>query len=312
MQKTKKQLLGFAGLAIVGIMTAVAYAMPAPGAAAAEGDSASDDGQTTINVQVTEGNPSGFTLRPSDGSETVNPVISVETSFSQVKKIEYTLSYVDDDGKVQYIDMTPYTFTPTTDSGIHKFDIDVSTYGYREYTLSTSVLGFDNVPRETDTVKFSYSATVVDVNQGMADNHDPILGIQISQDVDHVNVIVYDKNGNPAFVDENGKPVTITLKRSDIDPTTGKLLVQLPFEKYGAKAGTYTAVVSAYDSSNKLLSMRTVQIEYKPVTPETPNTGMLSIAGLNISGADYLITGLVAFAVAAGFALFLVYRKSRR
>jgi len=29
MQKTKKQLLGFAGLAAVGIMTAVAYAMPA-------------------------------------------------------------------------------------------------------------------------------------------------------------------------------------------------------------------------------------------------------------------------------------------
>ena len=34
MKKTKKQLLGLAGLAAVGIMTAVAYGMPAPDASA--------------------------------------------------------------------------------------------------------------------------------------------------------------------------------------------------------------------------------------------------------------------------------------
>jgi hypothetical protein len=58
--------------------------------------------------------------------------------------------------------------------------------------------------------------------------------------------------------------------------------------------------------------MQTIYIEYSPITPDTPNTGMLSIGDLNISRIDYLVTGLIAFGVAAGFALALIYRKSRR
>ena len=302
MKKTKKQLLGLAGLAAVGVMTAVAYGMPAPDASAID--------NTTVNVQVSEGAPSNVFASPRDGSETANAKVNVVTNYSQAKRLEFSLTYKDESGNTQTVALPSYT--PSDDAGTYSFELDVAPYGFGEFALHTSVVGYDGVARETDTVSFTYNAAVVDTDQGMDDNRDPIIGIEVSDSTKRVVVTVFDKDGNPAFVDENGNIVNIELDRSDIDPVTGKLLVTLPFEKYGAKAGTYTAVISAYDQDDKLLSMQTIYIEYSPITPDTPNTGMLSIGDLNISRIDYLVTGLIAFGVAAGFALVLIYRKSRR
>ena len=84
MKKTKKQLLGLAGLAAVGIMTAVAYGMPAPDASAID--------NTTVNVQVSEGAPSNIFVSPRDGSETANAKVNVVTNYSQAKRLEFSLS----------------------------------------------------------------------------------------------------------------------------------------------------------------------------------------------------------------------------
>lgn len=305
MKKTKKQLLGLAGLAAVGIMTAVAYGVPAPDASAAEKD-------TTVNVQVSEGTPSNTFAAPRDGSETANGTVNVVTNYSQARRLDFYLTYKDESGATQRVDLTANSYAPTDNAGTYSFDLDVAPYGFGEFELHTLVTGLDGVARETDTVSFTYNAVVIDTDQGMDDNRDPIIGIEVSDSTERVVVTVFDKNGNPAFVDEHGNTVNIELNRSDIDPTTGKILVTLPFEKYGSKAGTYTAVISAYDRDNKLLSMRTVLVEYSPITPDTPNTGMLSIGDLNISRFDYILTGLIAFGVATAFALVLIYRKSRR
>lgn len=303
MKRTKKQLLGFTGLAAVGIMTAIAYGVPAPNASAATQN-------TTVNVQVTEGNPNNIFASPRDGSETVSSLVNVVTNYSQAKRLDFYLTYKDESGNTQRVDLPSYS--PANDAGTYNFDLDVSPYGFGEFVLHTSVTGLDNVTRETDTVSFTYSAMIIDTNQGVDDKKNPIVSVEIGSSIEKVVVAIFDKDGNPAFVDENGNVVNIELNRSDIDPATGKILVALPFEKYGAKAGTYAVVFSAYDKDNKLVSMQTAFVDYSPLTPDTPNTGMLSIGDLNISRVDYLVTGMIAFCAAVGLAVFLIFRKSRR
>lgn len=302
MKKTKKQLLGLAGLAAVGIMTAIAYGMPAPDASAAEQD-------TTVKVQISEGAPSNIFASPRDGSETANSKVIVVTNYSQAKQLNFSLSYKDQDGNTQTVVLPSYT--PTDDAGTYSFELDVAPYGFGEFAIHTGVVGYDNVTRDTDTVTFTYNAAVVNPEPGKTENGDTVIDIEFSQDTERIVLAIFDKNGNP-LKDKNGNPVTINLDRSDIDPATGKVSVTIPFSEYGAKAGTYTGVVSAYDKNDNLLSMFTFEIVYAPVTPDTPNTGMLSIGDLNISRVDYLITGVIAFVVAAGAAFLLISRRSRR
>lgn len=302
MKKTKKQLLGLAGLAAVGIMTAVAYGMPAPDASATEQD-------TTVKVQISEGAPSNVFASPRDGSETANAKVNVVTNYSQAKRLDFYLTYKDQNGDMQTVLVK--SWAPTDDAGTYSFELDVTPYGFGEFAIHTSVVGYDNVARETDTVTFTYNAAVVDPEPGKTENGDTVIDVEFSQDTERIVLAIFDKNGNP-LKDKNGNPVTINLNRSDIDPATGKVSVTIPFSEYGAKAGIYTGVVSAYDKNDSLLTMFTFEIEYAPITPDTPNTGMLSIGNLNISRVDYLITGIIAFAVAAGAAFLLIFRRSRR
>ncbi len=322
MRKTKKQLLGLAGLAAVGIMTAVAYAMPSPNAAAANeygyecndndsdptNDCAKYDSGSQVQVTVTEGNPAISTLHPQDGSTFIDPLVEIATNYSEVTKIDYYLTYVDQNGSTQRVDLNSYS--PTETSGIHKFEVDITQYGYGEYTLHSTAHGYNGAVRE-DTVKFNYRAIRANFTGETADNGDPVLKIESNNDVDKLLVSIYDKSGKPLFVDENGKEVPIKLDRDDIDPTTGEVLVTLPFEQYGAPAGEYTAVVVAYNDKDAIISMVTATTDYKFITPEVPDTGSNFFGDLNITRVDYLITGLIVFGMVAGFALYLVCRKSK-
>ena len=78
MRKTKKQLLGLAGLAAVAILTVIACAMPKPAAAAEE--VVGSDG-VTVMVLVGENNQFGRTISPADESETVDGVIRIATEY---------------------------------------------------------------------------------------------------------------------------------------------------------------------------------------------------------------------------------------
>lgn len=327
MQKTKKQLLGIAGLAAVGVMTAVACAMPTPNAAAVsdytngyecddsqpgnECAKASTENGTSIQVRVV-GDPdqsSANTTGALDGKTVVDPDLEVSTSYNRVTQIDYYLIYKDANGTIRKIDLA--SFTPTEDNGIHRFTINLAQYGYGEYTLHTNARGYNGVIVPEDVVTFNYRAVAASFNAS-ADNNDPVLNIKSSSDVGKLLISVYNEAGDPLFVDKEGNEVPIVLNREDIDPTTGEVLVTLPFEEYGAPAGEYAVTVVARDlTDSRTISMVTVFTDYKPVTPEVPNTGGF-LASLNITRVDYLLTGLVVFGLVAGFALYLVCRKSRR
>lgn len=328
MRKTKKQLLGLAGLAVVGVMTAVAYALPTPDAAAAEqttyecndsdadpsNDCAKGEGGAQVQVTVNEGNPSVSNTSPQDGSQLSDPIVKIAGNYSEVTKIDFYLTYKKNNGAessdvINRVDLE--SFIPTeTAAGSYAFDADISQYGQGDYTLHVIAHGYNGATRE-DTVTFSYRAMTVEVDPETAKNGDPAVDITIDSTVDKVLVQVYDKN-EPLFKDENGNPKPIEVSRDDIDPVTGKIKVPLPFEENEAKAGSYTVVSVAYDKNGNIASMVTTPISYKPIVPDVPNTSAGFFADLNITRIDYLITGLIVFGLVAGFALYLVCRKSRR
>lgn len=311
MRKTRKQLLGLAGLAAVGIMTVVACGMPAPDAAAEGGEGS---GNMNLTVRISEANTTVSIVSPRDNSSTVDNIVKASTNYSETNKLEYYLTKKNADGSDTRINLPEYI--PPQNNGTHSFDIDMDALGltFGTFQLHAIAYGNNNTVRE-DTVAFEYSAIEV-AFEGAEENRDPILGIKLNGEVDYVLVHIYDKDGNPLFVDENGDEASIKLNRDEVDPATGKILTTLPFEKYGAESGDYTAVVVAYNDADQILSMVTARTSYltpeDAVIPEIPNTGSLRIGNLNITRLDYLLTGLIAFAVVASFAIVLVYRKNRR
>lgn len=314
MQKTKKQLLGFVGLAAVGVMTAVAYAMPA--AAADEVPQA--DGSADVVVTVRSGVNNVLISQPTDQSTVVNPQVAVAYTYEETTNVKTYIEYKDANGRLvrELVD----DFTPTASQvyGTRTFDVDLTAYSdeekdYRLIAVSTDQYG----GTKEDTVTFSYRAISASFANKPASNGDPVINIDLNGEVDQILVSVYDKSGKPLFVNKDGQEQPLVLTRDDIDPATGKITKVLPFAEYNAEDGEYTAVLVARSANGNTISMFTLDTDYalvKPVDPnlpETPNTGF-TIGDLNISRVDYLITGLIVFGGVAGFALFLVYRKSRR
>lgn len=324
MQKTKKQLLGFAGLAAVGIMTAVAYAMPA---AAAEDLPPSADGKAEVTLTVLNGVNDVRIISPSDMSTVTDPNVTVSYNYEETAKVEVYIEYKDANGATirKKID----EFLPSDDQvyGTHSFNIDVTDFSdagkdYKIIAVATDSYG----GTKEDTVTFSYRATISTPSKDPAPNGDPQIDITVNDEIDKIVIQVYDKDGNPVFVDKDGKETPVILGRDDIDEN-GNILVQLPFEEYDLPSGEYEAVIVGYNKKGDVLSIDTIKINYirkepgtpegpdvpgNPDVPETPpNTGFM-IGGLNISRVDYLVTGLLVFGTVAGFALYLVHRKSRR
>lgn len=333
MHKTKKQLLGLAGLAIVAVMTAIAISLPAPDAAAA------DSSTTQIKVRVGEMATSVSFVTPQDGSRTVNPVVPVSVTYSEATKITYTLYLLDDNG-AELSGKTYDLGTFTLDgSGEDKREFDLSTvnlatdnkFGYGHYKIKALATG--NGLTADSVTRFRYSAMIV-TNTGKTDaSGDPIFEIEIAPDVDLVQMQAYDAvNGSKyIFTDANGANAPLHLDRSMIDPATGKITVTLPFAKFNAPSGRYTIHSVAYRYNEQdgkyeeIPPAHETTISYTkgggsttdptdpedPDTPDTPNTGAV-LDDMNISRLDYLLTGLIAFGAVAGFAIYLIHRRDRR
>ncbi len=316
MQKTKKQLLGFAGLAAVGVMTAVAYAMPA---AAAEDVPPSADGDVNISVTILRGKATGYLMSPGD-RVTVMEAGDITYAYEEVSEVEVIVERQTKDGYETVLKKS-YDYDPTTYGTGSVPMSEISGFGNKkeDYKITLKFYDAQGQYANEDTSTFKYRFMKADMAKQPASNGDPILNVDINDAIDSVRVYIY--RGAEPLVDKDGKQVYVDLTRDDIDPTTGRITTTLPFAEYNANDGSYAIVVEAYEGTpdeGRLLSMLTLDTEYKlikpadPNLPETPpNTGFV-IGNLNISRIDYLITGLIVFGTVAGFALYLVHRKSRR
>lgn len=301
MRKTKKQLLGFAGLAAVGLMTAIAYCLPAPNAAASNSQS------INVNVTVYADNTSVVITNPQDGSATATSPTAITVSYSNADQLDYKLTYVAPDGQTQ--EYTLPSYEPAEQNGTHTLELDLNQYGgYGDYVLTVIASKNSGTPHE-DSIAFSYQPAVVE-DTGTNDKGNPTIDIEPSAEADKVEIQVYDKDGNPIFVDKDGNETPLVVDPDDVDPETGKINVTLPMADYDAPEGQYTGVVITYDENGDILGQYTFDFYYKPL-PKTPDTGSV-FANLNIARADYIATGLIVFGLIAGFAVFLATRKSHR
>lgn len=318
MQKTKKQLLGFAGLAAVGIMTAVAYAVPA---AAAEEEPLTGTGDVNVVVTVPPQEGSGSITQPVDGRIETEPETEIVYMYNEISNAKLYIEYKDQDNKIVRVLLDDFTPSEPYSAGERRIKVNLSDYSDKEndYKLTLEVTNLEGRITGDDIVTFSYRIMTASLEKEPASNGDPILNVTMNSTIDSVRVYIY--HGTEPLVDKDGNPVYVDLTRDDIDPATGKITTILPFAENNADDGAYAIIVEAYKGTPKdgtLVSMVTLDLDYKlvrpvdPSLPETPpNTGFV-IGDLNISRVDYLITGLLVFGTVASFALYLVHRKSRR
>ena len=112
--------------------------------------------------------------------------------------------------------------------------------------------------------------------------------------------------------DENGNEVPGI---SPIIVASPEKMVEIPFADYDLPSGKYTLVIVPYNNRGEAL-YRTITLDFyytapEIVVPDTANTGGL-FNNLNISRADYLITGIGLFVVIGLGSIVFISKRSRK
>ena len=302
MKTTHKKVLGFLGLILVVATTVFAATLPSPGASAAI-TSVVDN----ISVRVVGSVPDINITDIENGEITTSPSQSFSVSYENVDTITVTLQYTDENGDIHTYVLD--TLTPDYYPGVKNYTVDLgeADYGYGEYLLVVKGVGYDGVYDE-DTIAFSYYPVYAEATEDedtgnyIVDlDYDADDGTEDGGEVASIVINVYDENGN--LVDELS-PITVT------PPTTS---IELPFADLGLPSGTYTVVVAAYDANGeKLYKDYVFTIKYEAIeVPNTADTGRF-LQNLNISKADYLITGLMIFFLVAVAGVVFITRSEKK
>ncbi len=295
MKKIHKKILGFFGLAVVVVITAVAVFMPTP---TTQATSSMTD---TITVKVINSAPEVALSGIENGKRVTAPGQKITVQYRDAIKITVALNYTNIDGQ-----KTTYTldeFAKNYEEGEATYAIP--NYGYGTYQVTVRGEGYEGT-WDSDAIEYTYYAVYaegtekdkkqyIDIYYG--DENNPGKTDEISR----IEVRIYDKDGNEVPF----SPITV------MPPTTE---IELPLDKYGLSDGTYTVKVTAFDKEDKQLGAPYIfTVTYKSTNRiETPDTGGL-FQGTNISKTDCLVTGLVIFGlVAMTGALFILQRDRKK
>lgn len=332
MQKRKKQLLGLVGLAIVVGMTAVACTLPAPGAMAAdEGAGTSGAGSEAVNQGECPDDAScnGVGIKVVVGEQTKPPTSSASVNINLPSS---NTSVYDSDVRISfgYANTTPGRLVAT----LRRADGSTIDVPIPADSCSGGVCSFDfHIPDEFKAVQgegaMNYYLTVADVSgYTLGDNNvmfiyraaqmtsedkydekeNPIVNVILSDQVTNAIIQVYDKDNNPVFV-KDGKEVPMTLDVKKFHNGNIGAEIALLMQEFGAKPGRYTAVLVARNAKGEIISLNTAKVGYR--VPEIPDTGINMLNNLNISTADYVVTGMIAFGTVTLFAIFLIVRRNK-
>lgn len=306
MQIRKKHLLGLGGLALVAAITAYAVTIPTSDAGAS-----SVSGQVKISVNVYGEDPEVRITSIDDGEVTVNNNITIGAIYTVTESLEYKLCKNFGTPEEYCANLgTNGTYVPASapESGERAFNFDLDSdpnLGFGDYTLQ--VFNHGGVVTVEDSVSFKYVPLKM-TNIGTAENGDPIVQVEYADKISGFDIQAYDKDGKPLFDPAQGYLV-------DNPGTAGEKQVTLPFASYGAASGEYTIVAIGRGMDGAIIENQraSVDINYQaPDAPEVPKTGGI-FGDLNIGRMDYLITGLIMFAIATAFAVrALKKRNSRR
>ena len=318
----KKPILGFIGLIIVVIMTVIALLIPSERAAAIEETGSVTD---TIKVVIYDKFPS-ITITSLESDEPlVNPEIPVDYTYENIDYVDFTLSYVDEEGNTITIPLEHFEpddldeeFQFASGNGSFTFNLKDLGLDYGEYVItatSHSPIGFSE-----DILSFYYLPSRASQTGVEEVTNDPIVLVEWDDEVEKIEVMAYDDSGNPLF----DHPIIVAVP-SPYD--AGSEEVTLPFSSYGIPSGTnYYVELTAYkhitttDDDGNLISVLSkinaptghFNISYtKPIPPDIPDTGRM-ISSLSITQTDLIITLCIAMAVAIFIAIMLLTRSTRK
>lgn len=278
MKKQHKKIIGSLGLVAVIVMTI--FAMTLPNYA-----NALEFGTTTVTVEVESQEAADINIvSPSDGHQIANLPDTLKVKYSNVSDVSIVIK----NNKTGQSKTITYAIAPAEQaSGNISLDLDSMLLknnlgGYGTYNVTVRADGAGSF--DEDSIQFIYSAIAYNGQKETDENDNPIFKIDTDEDIDHIKVQVYDKDGNPKFdpaleVDpndlEDGK---ITIPFDELD--SGDYTIELtPIDGYGDAMGDPTVISYHYAGPN---------------TPDVPKTGAF-FKSLNIAKTDYVTTGLIIF-----------------
>lgn len=216
-------------------------------------------------------------------------------------------------------------------------------------TRAVAVNGTAGDSSSESIVAFTYRAAKFDGDATYeSGTNNPIIHIVMGSDVKSGELIVVDADGKPVFGNledgEEGKYEAIKFTGYN-STNNGKVDITLPFKGHDIANGEYRVILMAYDNEDgegddALIALAgPLSVNYTkggsvnpggpttptdpddpnnpsgpedPDNPDVPGTGLNLFGGLNISSADYILTGLIAFGMVTMFAIFLIVRRSKR
>lgn len=309
MKKTTKNILGLAGLATVAALTIIASGISTPANAV--------NGDIELNYNVLDsGRTSQIIASPGHEMKTASNVIPVKVLYSDTTTIKYSLTYTDDSGQTQTIELPSYD-TPEYSGGVHAWELNLDDYnlGYGTYVLHVDVYGNGT---SSDSVEFSYqpvtleSVSPVDENGNAPTADDGTLDLRldvsIKESPSRGEIQVYNPDGTPAIDSATGQPIIISLSQEDI--ASG--LIHLDLSSFGLENGkVYTLTARVYDADGELIGFDSVTVLYSVASIDVPNTGGSVFSTLNLSSSDFLASGLITFFAISLIALVAVKKSGK-
>ena len=286
MKKTHKKAAGLFGLLLVVAMTIFAATLPDTPKASAITDSITD----TLQIRVVGDTPNAKFVVPSENVNTSDPNQSYKVSYENITDLTIKLVYTDEEGVSgeeiilgSYDDLDFYPGDVTN-------DLNLADYGYGKFVLSTYGSGFNGEGVYLDGISFTYVPIIVSASQnedtGLVDASIEEYG----DDVETVDIYFEGEYLKTVSRSDFGKTIKLSLGRHD--------------------SGYYSLVFIAKDGEGKVLGTSYKALFYYNII-YVPDTGGL-FKNINISKADYLITGLIIFFTFGIAAFVMIARRDKK
>lgn len=296
MKKTKKRVFGLLSLVLVVATTIFAAFLPGPEASALT--SVTD----TISVRVVGSTPDINIISPSNNSVFVFPDQILSFNYENVGDVLATIKYTDKNGDTHNYNFVEFDANYDADTFSDELNLLGTNYGYGEYLLAVKGVGLA-IDEETggrvydeDFVEFWFYPVIGEASE---DENDGLIYLDLEYDkenenIDTIGINIYDENGN------------LVTAMSPIKVKAPGDRVELPFSEKDMTSGKYRIEITAYNEDKEALyNPYITYVNYEAIP--VPDTGGLFM-NLNISRADYLITGLLIFFPIAIFSLVFVMK----
>lgn len=306
-----KKIAGFVCLATVVGVTAVAANISSP---AQEASATGSD----VEVQFTVSDKKYLveTFSPTEG-QVFYPGATAKVKIKYTMASSITVNLIYPDGSTVLVD----AIVSAEEVDTYEADLPITTFG--EYTLR--VVGTDTAGNQmpAQSTMFRYKGASITPPSG-GDNgsggengggedggntepeYSENITIGYGYGVCKIGVQAYEPTDTA-----KAHPLLNPEYMADVPAVEAGTLGEMTISRnqLGLDSKEYLIVIGIYDCLNEdIIDSDELII---PGKIEPPKTGAISILGITVSRADYIVTGLVAFVLVAGAAIFLLARRKK-